>query len=93
MKSVPKEKEFVVSVRHTADYASLLCPLGKSALHELFNVRRELWESDPLTTKVNDVASLWGFWHMGQFAADYRKLFNELPSETLKKKSNKVEGV
>jgi len=51
----------------------------------LNNVRRELWKSDPETTKVNDVASLWGFWHMGQFAADYRKLFGELPSETLKR--------
>jgi AraC family ethanolamine operon transcriptional activator len=49
-------------------------------------VRRELWKSDPDLTKVNDVASLWEFWHMGQFAADYRKLFGELPSETLKKK-------
>ena len=49
----------------------------------LNGVRRELWESDPLVTRVNDIATIWGFWHMGQFAADYRKLFGELPSETL----------
>jgi hypothetical protein len=24
------------------------------------------------------------FWHMGQFNASYRRLFDELPSETLK---------
>ena len=33
--------------------------------------------------RVSDVVNDWGFWHMGQFAADYRKLFGELPSETL----------
>ncbi len=33
--------------------------------------------------KVVDAANAWGFWHMGQFAADYRKLFGELPSSTL----------
>ena len=32
---------------------------------------------------VAEVASRWGFWHMGQLAADYRQLFGELPSETL----------
>jgi AraC family ethanolamine operon transcriptional activator len=52
----------------------------------LNNVRRELWKRDPDTANVNDVASLWGFWHMGQFAADYRKLFGELPSETLQRR-------
>ena len=46
-------------------------------------VRKELWKRDPDSTRVNDIASLWGFWHMGQFAADYRKLFGELPSATL----------
>ncbi|NOR23809.1 MAG: helix-turn-helix domain-containing protein [Desulforhopalus sp.] len=35
--------------------------------------------------KVIDVSNVWGFWHMGQFAADYRNLFGELPSETLQK--------
>ena len=51
-------------------------------------VRRELWKSDPDLTKVNDVAGNWEFWHMGQFASDYRKLFGELPSDTLKKRNN-----
>jgi AraC family ethanolamine operon transcriptional activator len=55
--------------------------------HRLFRVHRELWRADPSATRVSDVANAWGFWHMGQFAADYRKLFGELPSETLKRSS------
>jgi len=43
-----------------------------------------LLHSDPETTKVTDVALSLGYWHMSQFAADYRHLFGELPSETLK---------
>jgi len=31
---------------------------------------------------IADIANHWGFWHMGQFAADYRRQFGELPSET-----------
>lgn len=45
-------------------------------------VRNELLQTDP-GAKVCDVANYWGFWHMGQFARDYRALFGELPSETL----------
>lgn len=33
--------------------------------------------------KIADVANNLGFWHMGQFAQDYRKLFNRLPSDDL----------
>ncbi len=50
---------------------------------KLAGVHRELWQSQSTETLVSDVANLWGFWHMGQFAADYRKLFGELPSQTL----------
>ena len=32
--------------------------------------------------RISEVAGEYGFWHMGQFAADYRKLFGELPSCT-----------
>jgi AraC-like DNA-binding protein len=35
-------------------------------------------------TSIADSANNWGFWHMGQFAQDYRQLFGELPSETLR---------
>jgi len=51
----------------------------------LYSVRNWLLRSDPATTSVIEIATNWGFWHMGQFAADYRKLFGELPSETLQK--------
>lgn len=39
----------------------------------------------PPDTVIADVANNWGFWHMGQFAADYRKMFGELPSHTLRR--------
>ncbi len=48
----------------------------------LHGVRRDLLCSEP-GDKVADVANRWGFWHMGQFAADYRRQFGELPSETV----------
>lgn len=31
---------------------------------------------------VADVANAWGFWHMGQFARDYFRMFGERPSDT-----------
>jgi AraC family ethanolamine operon transcriptional activator len=36
---------------------------------------------------VFDIASRWGFWHMGQFSQDYKRLFGELPSTTLRASS------
>ncbi len=33
---------------------------------------------------VAEVASRFDYWHMGKLAADYRAIFNELPSDTLK---------
>jgi AraC-like DNA-binding protein len=38
-----------------------------------------------LEAGVAEVANAWGFWHMGQFARDYRFMFGELPSETLRR--------
>lgn len=46
--------------------------------------RWDLGKSGP-GTKIADVANRHGFWHMGQFAADYRRQFGELPSETLQR--------
>lgn len=33
---------------------------------------------------VTEAAVLWGFWHFGHFAKDYRQMFGELPSQTLR---------
>jgi AraC-like DNA-binding protein len=44
---------------------------------------RDALVRDDGPTAIVDVANEWGFWHMGQFAKDYRALFGELPSETL----------
>lgn len=49
----------------------------------LNGVRRALRQAAPGAT-VQDLAAHWGFWHLGQFAQDYRRLFGELPSATLR---------
>jgi AraC family ethanolamine operon transcriptional activator len=60
-----------------------VAPKAYIQAHRLDGVRRELRCSDSGENSVNAVAHRWGFWHMSQFAADYRRWFGELPSETL----------
>jgi AraC family ethanolamine operon transcriptional activator len=48
-------------------------------------VHQTLARAIPGEVTVTDVANEFGYWHMGQFAADYRRLFGKLPSETLSK--------
>ena len=50
----------------------------------LNGARRHLREPESVHRSVQDVAAHWGFWHMSQFATDYKKLFGEMPSTTLK---------
>jgi AraC-like DNA-binding protein len=49
----------------------------------LSRVRSELLRKGVDTT-IADAANAWDFWHMGQFAKDYCRMFGELPSETLR---------
>ena len=37
------------------------------------------------TIKIADTVNRWEFRHMGQFAADYRPSFSELPSAMLRR--------
>jgi AraC family ethanolamine operon transcriptional activator len=50
--------------------------------YRLNGVRNELGQIISRELKVSDIANKWGFWHLGQFAKDYRLWFGELPSET-----------
>ena len=57
----------------------------KSYLNKLRlnGARYELKHASKSKIKIIEIANSWGYWHMGQFAADYKMLFGELPSETL----------
>lgn len=49
----------------------------------LSGVRTALLEPSD-SRSIGDLASLWGFWHMSKFSADYKRQFGELPSATRK---------
>jgi AraC family ethanolamine operon transcriptional activator len=79
-------EETGVSVR-TLEY-SFLERFGTSPKAVLKSLRlsganRELISTVEGSIQISDIATRWGFWHMGQFAKDYKKMFGELPSETL----------
>lgn len=57
-------------------------PIAYLRLLRLNGARRDLINADG-ALQVKDVAARWGFWHWSRFSADYRQMFNELPSETL----------
>ena len=60
-----------------------LSPLAFLRRLRLHAARRELMNAEGALPRVTDVANRQGFLELGRFAADYRRLFGELPSETL----------
>lgn len=61
-----------------------MSPLSFLRQVRLHRVRAELRAADPTTTAVADVATRWGFHHLGRFAGSYASTFGELPSITLR---------
>ena len=50
----------------------------------LNGVRRALKSAEHGHDSIADIAARWGFWHLSHFAADYKVMFGELPSDTLR---------
>jgi AraC family ethanolamine operon transcriptional activator len=77
-------RELAVSER-TLHYAFQqvrgLSPMAYCRALRLNAVRQEL-KAAPDTATVQAIAKRWGFGHPGEFAAAYRRLFGELPSQT-----------
>lgn len=54
-------------------------------LRALHGAHRDLTSATRDTTSVTDVAMRWGFWHFGRFSGQYKQLFGEAPSATLRR--------
>ncbi len=84
--SIPDFCRYLKVSRRTLQYCTEdvvgMSPAAFIRCLRLNSVRRELFFGDR-DTHITDVAMSWGFWHLSQFAAHYRKLFDMLPSETL----------
>jgi AraC family transcriptional regulator, ethanolamine operon transcriptional activator len=62
-----------------------MTPMSYLRAIRLNGARRDLSAAHAsLPRTVQSVAADWGFWHLSQFATDYRKLFGKRPSESLR---------
>lgn len=58
-----------------------ISPLNYLRAIRLNGARKALRTASSVTAAALD----WGFWHLGQFATDYRAMFGERPSETFRR--------
>lgn len=58
-------------------------PLQYLRAYRLSKVRA-LIKDNAESILIQEAAARWGFWHLSQFAHDYKKLFGELPSDTIR---------
>jgi AraC family ethanolamine operon transcriptional activator len=71
-------------------YYSFADTVGMTPVHwlriqRLNQVHRVLKSADPAETMVKQIAIEKGFLHLGHFSANYKQLFGEAPSETLRR--------
>jgi AraC family ethanolamine operon transcriptional activator len=81
-------RELAISERtlhHAFQEVRGMSPMAYFKAVRLNGVRQELKTAADSAT-VYEIARRWGFWHTGELAAAYRRLFGELPSQTLKAK-------
>ncbi len=65
-----------------------ITPAAFLKARRLAAVRRALLNPLVKDPAVGDIAGDFGFWHVGQFAADYRRVFGELPSATVMRRDS-----
>ena len=59
-------------------------PVRYLKFRTLNHIRKALKNADAAVTTVTGAATQFGVWELGRFARDYKLLFGELPSETLR---------
>jgi AraC-like DNA-binding protein len=63
-------------------------PIRYLSLRRMHLVRRALLRADSSATTVTRIATDHGFWELGRFSVAYRTLFDESPSESLRRPSS-----
>lgn len=59
-------------------------PMAHLRFVRMRRAHRDLQSPPDKNTTVTEIALNWGFAHLGRFTAEYRKMFGESPSETLR---------
>lgn len=54
--------------------------------------RRRIVQSQCVRGNISDIANQLGFWHMGSFAQDFKKLFCNKPSELLQQETDDIDS-
>jgi AraC family ethanolamine operon transcriptional activator len=91
MDEVPTVEDLVIATNVSErTLRSVFCevfgmpPLRYLRLRRLNQSRKSLRTASPSETTVAAIAAKFGFWDFGRFAKDYRRVFGELPSQTLR---------
>jgi AraC-like DNA-binding protein len=82
-----------VSERTLRSYCRDSLGMGPSRyvrLRHLMMVRAAMHNADPMMVNVSDIARRHGFAQLGRFAAQYRAVFGETPSTTLRRASGRT---
>lgn len=58
-----------------------MSPMAYLKVKRLNGVRRAIKKAEPDEKTISHLANEWGFWSMGHFSQDYKKLFGESPSQ------------
>jgi AraC-like DNA-binding protein len=72
------------TLRKTFQEFTGLSPMRYARLHRMHACREQLKTADPEIEKVKSVALRCGITHLGRFAVEYKQMFGENPSATLR---------
>jgi AraC family ethanolamine operon transcriptional activator len=72
------------TLRHVFHKRMNMTPLEYLKSRKLNHVYKVLRKADPAEVLIKQVAYSNGFYHLGQFSRDYKMLFGEIPSQTLR---------
>lgn len=70
-------------LQHAFARAELPPPIAALRQARLEAVRTALLHADPTVTRVGEIATAWGFGHLGRFSGYYEAAFGEFPRVTL----------